>query len=238
MGGPGSYVHYGQDWAEVSNTPFALFKGASAEGGMRVPFIVHFPGRVPAGGVTDAFAYVTDFLPTVLDIAGIPLPGDDYKGQALLRPTGKSLLPLMEGRAARARRGRRHRLRGQRRRSHIHGRLQAHAKRPALRRRRVAIDQPARRPDRVQRPVDGRTGALPEDGGRGEAYHQRAGVVLPEAGYNPVRQLLVNNWKVLMRQLWFVLMPVALVVLGLPLLLGWWIRRRRRTGTAGVGHAA
>jgi arylsulfatase A-like enzyme len=27
MGGPGSYVHYGQDWAEVSNTPFALFKG-------------------------------------------------------------------------------------------------------------------------------------------------------------------------------------------------------------------
>lgn len=47
MGGPGSYVHYGQDWAEVSNTPFALFKGTSGEGGMRVPFIVHFPGRVP-----------------------------------------------------------------------------------------------------------------------------------------------------------------------------------------------
>jgi len=60
-----------------------------------------------------------------------------------------------------------------------------------------------------------------------EAYHQRTGVVLPEVGYNPVRQLLVNNWKVLTRQLWFLLLQVALIVLGLPLLLGWWLRRRR-----------
>jgi hypothetical protein len=50
--------------------------------------------------------------------------------------------------------------------------------------------------------------------------------------------LLVNNWQVLARQLWFLLLPVGLLVLGLPLLLWWWARRRRRTGTAGVGHAA
>jgi len=52
---------------------------------------------------TDAFAYVADFLPTLLDVAGIPLPDDDYKGLALLRPTGKSLLPLMQGKAQRVR---------------------------------------------------------------------------------------------------------------------------------------
>lgn len=47
-----------------------------------------------------------------------------------------------------------------------------------------------------------------------EAYHQRAGVVLPEAGYNPLRQLLLNNWQVLVRQLWFVLLPAGLLLLG------------------------
>jgi hypothetical protein len=67
-----------------------------------------------------------------------------------------------------------------------------------------------------------------------DAYHQRAGVVLPEPGYDPQRQLLVNSWPVLVRQLWFVLLPVALLVLGVPLLLLWWLRRRRR---AGIGQA-
>jgi hypothetical protein len=57
--------------------------------------------------------------------------------------------------------------------------------------------------------------------------------VLPEAGYNPLRQLLLNNWQVLVRQLWFVLLPAGLVLLGGPLLLGWWLRRRGRAGLAG-----
>jgi arylsulfatase/uncharacterized sulfatase len=65
-----------------------------------------------------------------------------------------------------------------------------------------------------------------------EAYRERAGVVLPEAGYNPLRQLLLNNWQVLVRQLWFVLLPLGLTVLGGPLLLRWWLRLRRRTGHA------
>jgi arylsulfatase/uncharacterized sulfatase len=229
MGGKGSYVHYGQDWAEVSNTPFALFKGTSAEGGMRVPFIVNFPGRVPAGGTTDAFAYVTDFLPTVLDIAGIPLPGDEYHGKPLLRPTGRSLLPLMQGQA-----------------EVVHGpdeaigfegsggeaifmgdykltrngppygdgtwRLLNLRNDPT-----ESKDLSALEPERLKKML-----------AEVEAYRERAGVVLPEAGYNPLRQLLLNNWQVLVRQLWFVLLPAALVLLGGPLLLGWWLRRRRR----------
>ena len=239
MGGKGSYVHYGQDWAEVSNTPFALFKGTSAEGGMRVPFILNFPGRVPGGGVTDAFAYVTDFLPTVLDIAGIPLPGDEYKGKPLLRPTGKSLLPLLQGDAQRV-----------------------HAPDEAIgfegsggeaifmgdykltrngapfgdgRWRLINLrddpteskDLSALEPQRLQKML-----------AEVEAYHQRVGVVLPEPGYNPLRQLLVNNWPVLVRQLWFVLLPALLLLAGLPLLLWWWLRRRRRAGRALGAHAA
>ena len=244
MGGKGSYVHYGQDWAEVSNTPFALFKGTSAEGGMRVPFIVHFPERLAtggqaAGGLTDAFAYVTDFLPTVLDIAGIPLPGDEYKGKPLLRPTGKSLLPLMQGEVQR-----------------VHGPDEAIGFEGSggeaifmgdykLTRNGAPFgdgtwrlinlrddptesrDLSAVEPERLKKMM-----------AEVEAYHQRAGVVLPEAGYNPLRQLLVNNWPVLVRQLWFVLLPAGLIVLGAPLLLWWWLRRRRRAGIAGVGRSA
>jgi arylsulfatase A-like enzyme len=226
MGGPGSYVHYGQDWAEVSNTPFALFKGTSGEGGMRVPFIAHFPGRILAGETTDAFAYATDFLPTVLDIAGIPLPEDDT-GEDLLRPSGESLLPLMEGRAER-----------------VHGaddaigfeatggeaifigdykltrngppygdgqwRLINLREDPT-----ESTDLSAIEPVRFQRML-----------AEVEAYHQRVGVVLPEPGYDPLRQLLRNNWQVLVRQLWFVLLPAALIVFGVPALAYFRIPRR------------
>jgi hypothetical protein len=49
---------------------------------------------------------------------------------------------------------------------------------------------------------------------------------MPEAGYDPVRQLLSNNWPVLLKQLW--LLPAALLGV-LPLLGAWaWRRRRRR----------
>jgi hypothetical protein len=47
-----------------------------------------------------------------------------------------------------------------------------------------------------------------------EAFHQRVGVVLPEAGYNPLRQLLVKHWPVLVRQLRFVRLPAVLLLDG------------------------
>ena len=239
MGGPGSYVHYGQDWAEVSNTPFALFKGTSGEGGMRVPFIVHFPGRVPGGGTTDAFAYVTDFLPTVLDIAGIPLPGDEYHGQALLRPTGKSLLPLVQGQV-----------------EGVHGEDEAIGFEGSgseaifmgdyklTRNGPPYGDGTWRLVNLRDDPTESRdlSAIEPERFNKMlaevEAYHQRVGVVLPEAGYDPLRQLLLNNWPVLVRQLWFVLLPAALLALGAPSVTWWWLRRRRRAGVGRIGHRA
>ena len=243
MGGKGSYVHYGMDWAQVSNTPFALVKGTSGEGGMRVPFIVSFPGRFAsdrftAGGTTKAFAYVTDFLPTVLDIAGIALPGDDYKGQALVRPTGRSLLPLLQGEVPR-----------------VHGPDDAIGYEGSggealfmgdyklLRNGPPLGDGSWRLINLRDDPTESRDLSALEPArlkkmvAAAEAYRQRTGVVLPEENYNPVRQLLVNNWQVLVRQLWFLLLPVGLLVLGLPLLLWWWVQRRRSAGRAGVGQA-
>ncbi len=44
------------------------------EGGHRVPFLVRWPARVPAGTVCDSLVDLTDLLATMADIVGTPLP--------------------------------------------------------------------------------------------------------------------------------------------------------------------
>ena len=50
-------------------------KDAVYEGGLRVPFIARWPGRIKAGAVTDAIAANWDVLPTVADIAKATVRG-------------------------------------------------------------------------------------------------------------------------------------------------------------------
>lgn len=51
-------------------------KGEILEGGQRVPMIARWPGRLPAGVVSDAMAMNIDVFPTLLSLAGLPLPAD------------------------------------------------------------------------------------------------------------------------------------------------------------------
>ena len=51
-------------------------KGQSFEGGMRVPFIAWWPGKVPAGRVCAEPCMNIDFFPTLLSLAGLSLPSD------------------------------------------------------------------------------------------------------------------------------------------------------------------
>jgi arylsulfatase A-like enzyme len=60
------------------------------EGGLRVPMIVRWPERIPAGKESDAFACGTDLLPTFCEAAGVSLPPD-------LPLDGLSLLSHMTG---------------------------------------------------------------------------------------------------------------------------------------------
>ena len=99
MGRPSSYVWLGPDWARASTAPFRYFKGYPTEGGIRAPFFIHYPG-LGRTGITTARAHVSDVMPTLLDLAGVPAPGSTFDGRAVHPMTGVSLKALLEGRAS------------------------------------------------------------------------------------------------------------------------------------------
>jgi arylsulfatase A-like enzyme len=57
-------------WPDGGMTPFAGQKGAALEGGMRVPAIIRWPGKVPAGKVENGIISGLDWFPTLLTAAG------------------------------------------------------------------------------------------------------------------------------------------------------------------------
>lgn len=95
LGHPMSHYAYGMGWGSASAGPLDLFKMTVAEGGIRSPLLVAGPG-VKGGRQVDAFAYVWDIMPTILDIAGIPAP-KKYQGQTLAPMRGKSLQGVLAG---------------------------------------------------------------------------------------------------------------------------------------------
>ena len=68
--------HYSAAWAWAGNTPFQWGKQVGSHlGGTRNPMVIHWPGRVTGtGGLRSQFTHVTDVAPTILDVAGIPVP--------------------------------------------------------------------------------------------------------------------------------------------------------------------
>eukprot|EP00750_Incisomonas_marina_P026224 INCI5883.6.p1 GENE.INCI5883.6~~INCI5883.6.p1 ORF type:complete len:374 (-),score=50.85 INCI5883.6:6-1127(-) len=69
----GNYAEEGWDQAGRSGG-LTGSKGQTWEGGIRVPGIVRWPGKVPAGVVSDEAVGTLDIMPTMLAMAGIQLP--------------------------------------------------------------------------------------------------------------------------------------------------------------------
>ncbi|MDX9902862.1 MAG: arylsulfatase [Bacteroidales bacterium] len=98
MAGPAdSWLGYGEEWANVSNTPFRLYKSLVHEGGISTPLIVHWPeGIEKKGAVIREAGHLIDIMPTCLELAGAGYPGK-FNGTKTTPPEGVSLLPALDG---------------------------------------------------------------------------------------------------------------------------------------------
>ena len=97
MPGPAdTYAAYGPEWANVSNTPFRLYKKWNHEGGVATPFIAHWPqGIGEAGALRHQPAHVIDIMATAVDLAEADYP-QTHNGHDILPLEGVSLAPAFE----------------------------------------------------------------------------------------------------------------------------------------------
>jgi arylsulfatase len=83
----GPWLSYGEHAGSAA--PFREGKGTAWEGGTRVPCIMQWPGKIPAGAVRDQRFMTIDLLPTIAGRVGAPLPS---------RPIdGRNVWPLIVG---------------------------------------------------------------------------------------------------------------------------------------------
>ena len=91
-----SFESYGRGWANVSNTPFRLFKSWVHEGGIATPLIAHWPNGISAGGALDPQpGHITDIMPTCLELSQARYRSGDREHLPDL--VGKSLVPSFGG---------------------------------------------------------------------------------------------------------------------------------------------
>lgn len=76
--------------ADFSNGPLRGYKFSTHEGGLRVPFVARWPGRIQAGIVRHVPAVMMDLLPTFMEAAGLKSAADH-------EIHGVSILPLLMG---------------------------------------------------------------------------------------------------------------------------------------------
>lgn len=74
---------------EFDNVPLRWGKGSPYEGGIRVPFLVRWPGIIEAGSVCKTPVHVNDLYPTMVEIAGGAMAEDHLID-------GESIVPLMK----------------------------------------------------------------------------------------------------------------------------------------------
>ena len=77
-------------WWQGNPGDFRGRKNNIADGGLHVPFIARWPGKLPAGTTSDELSVNFDIFPTCLSIAGIPIPEDRIID-------GKNMLPVLQG---------------------------------------------------------------------------------------------------------------------------------------------
>lgn len=86
-------TNYG--WGALQNTPFRSYKHSSYNGGIRSPFVAHWPDGIthPDGSILHQPSNLWDFYPTFLELAGATYPAS-YAGKNTRPLMGESIVPL------------------------------------------------------------------------------------------------------------------------------------------------
>jgi arylsulfatase len=98
MPGPdGTFIAYGQGWANVSDTPFREYKHWVHEGGISTPLIAHWPARIRRHGELERQpGHLIDVMTTCVDVSGATYPRE-FQGHSITPMEGRSLVPAFEG---------------------------------------------------------------------------------------------------------------------------------------------
>jgi len=95
-GAEDTYQSYGTAWANLSNTPFRLYKHWIHEGGIATPLILHWPRGIPErGGLRHTPSYLPDIMATLLDVVRIDYP-TERDGRPVPPLEGHSLRPAFD----------------------------------------------------------------------------------------------------------------------------------------------
>ena len=100
MTGPeDTYIAYGINWANVSNTPFREYKHFVHEGGVSTPLIAHWPSGIKRQGDLERQpGHLIDIAATVVDLAQADYP--EQIGENSIKPLeGVSLVPAFDGKS-------------------------------------------------------------------------------------------------------------------------------------------
>ncbi|MBB3697235.1 sulfatase-like hydrolase/transferase [Flammeovirga yaeyamensis] len=96
LGHQGSFGCYKLPWANVSNTPYRMFKHWGHEGGIRTPFVVHYPKMIQPKSIDNQPAHIVDVMTTIMEVTQSDYP--TKVGENDIQPMeGKSLLPILAG---------------------------------------------------------------------------------------------------------------------------------------------
>lgn len=82
------YGSIGPEFAHALASPFSFFKYYTGEGGIRTPLILS-GNNIPKGQKTNTFCFVTDVVPTILELAGM----EPVSNKTYAPITGNSLMP-------------------------------------------------------------------------------------------------------------------------------------------------
>ena len=101
LGLKGSFNSIGPSFASAAASPLAYYKFYSGEGGMRVPLIIAGESISPQQSKINAFSFVTDLTPTILELCQVNQPGERYGGRLVEPIIGRSLVSILDNKAER-----------------------------------------------------------------------------------------------------------------------------------------